>query len=180
VHRHVTHASLGPSEYTIQNGILIGSTIFAQLTAVSSGMPEYAFPLKLSLHMGSSGPLSTTWFLEPTRTHNPNGITICSAVFAQITAERPYALQRAALSPLKMAPSHRGSGPHLICGTLGPYEPTTQTASGSVQSFLQSSWMWQTDRWTDHDTRSVTTVVGPTAMRPKMGHMTLTTPLWGG
>ena len=35
-----------------------------------------------------------------------------------------------------MAPSHRGSGPHLICGTLGPYEPTTQTASGSVQPFL--------------------------------------------
>ena len=129
---------------------------------------------------GHLDPLSTTWFLEPTRTHNPNGISIWSAVFAQITAERPYALQREALSPLKMAPSHNGSGPHLICGTLCRYQPTTQTASGSVQSFLQSSWMWQTDRWTDHATRFVTTVVGPTAMRPKMGHMTLTTPLWGG
>ena len=45
--------------------------------------------------------------------------------------------------PLKIAPSHGGSGPHLIHGSLGP--PETQRASRSVQQFLQVSRLWQTD-----------------------------------
>jgi len=34
---------------------------------------------------------SSTWFLEPTRAHNPNGISIGSAVFAGLTTvtDRP-------------------------------------------------------------------------------------------
>jgi len=47
--------------------------------------------------------------------------------------------------PLKIAPSHAGSGPHLMCGSLGPPESTTQRASRSVQLFLQGSRSWQTD-----------------------------------
>jgi len=47
--------------------------------------------------------------------HNPNGILIGSAVFAQTTVECPYTLQWDAYSPPKFAPSHGGgSGPHLI------------------------------------------------------------------
>jgi len=53
-------------------------------------------------------------FLWPTWIHNPNGKLIGSAVFAQITAECPYTLQCDAPFPPKIAPSHRGSGPHLI------------------------------------------------------------------
>jgi len=65
--------------------------------------------------MGESGHLhvSNTSFLGSTLVLNPNGISIGSAVFAQLTADRPYNLQWAAL-PLKIAPSHQGSGPHLI------------------------------------------------------------------
>jgi len=37
-------------------------------------------------HWGS-GPSSNLWFPGPLRVHNPNGITIGSAVFAQMTAE---------------------------------------------------------------------------------------------
>jgi len=45
-----------------------------------------------------------------TRVHNPNSKSISSATFAQLTAESPYTLQWAPLSP-KIAPSHGGSGP---------------------------------------------------------------------
>jgi len=41
-------------------------------------------PKKLPFRMGSR-PSSNTWFLGPTRVHNPNGISIRSAVFAGIT-----------------------------------------------------------------------------------------------
>ena len=40
------------------------------------------------------------------------------------------------------------SEPLLIHGSLGPLESTTQTASWSVQPFLQGSRSWQTDRQT--------------------------------
>ena len=56
--------------------------------------------------------------------------------------------------------------PHLIRGSLGPTESSTQTASRSVQPFVQSSLVWQTDR----QTRSVTIgriYLHSTAMRPK-------------
>jgi len=43
-------------------------------------------PLKLSL------PLLHTWFLGPTRILNPNGISIGSAFFAQLTSACPYTL----------------------------------------------------------------------------------------
>jgi len=51
--------------------------------------------------------------------------------------------------PLKIAPSHEGSGSHLIHGSLGLLESTTQTASRSVSPFLNGSRSWQTDRPTD-------------------------------
>jgi len=78
---------------------------------------------------------SNSWFLKPDRTDNPNGITIGSAVFAQVTTECPYTLQWAPLSP-KIAHSHGESGPHLTRNSFGPSEPTNQMASLSVQPFL--------------------------------------------
>jgi len=65
---------------------------------------------------------------------------------AQLTAEFPYTLQWAIPSPLKIAPSHEASRPHLIYVFLGPPEFSTQTASRSVQLFLQCSLL--TDRQT--------------------------------
>jgi len=58
-----------------------------------------------------------------TRVHNPNVKLIGSAVFAQLTAESPYTLQWAPLSPKFLV----GSRPHLIYGSLGQSEPTTLT-----------------------------------------------------
>ena len=52
---------------------------------------------------------------------------------------------------------------------LGQSEPTTQTTSLLVQPFLQGSLVWQTDRPTDHTTRSLkigNICVRNTAMRP--------------
>jgi len=43
-------------------------------------------------------PPSNKCFLGTTQVHNPNGISIGSAVFAQLTADCPYTSQRAVLS----------------------------------------------------------------------------------
>jgi len=52
-------------------------------------------------------PPFNTWFLKLTQAHNPNGISIGSAVFAQLTSEcrRAY---RGMTFPLKIAPFHEG------------------------------------------------------------------------
>jgi len=62
---------------------------------------------------------------------------------------------RACPSP-NIASSHGESGPHLIIrGSLSPPGSTTQTASRSVQPFLQLGITTVTDRPTDLTTRSV-------------------------
>jgi len=78
-------------------------------------------------------PLSNTWFLGPTQVHIPNGISISSAIFAQLTADGPCSLQRATPLPLKIAPSQRGIWTHLIHGSLGPPESTSK----SLQRFCR-------------------------------------------
>jgi len=90
-------------------------------------------------HMG--GHIGTTWqirlnlcFLRPTPVHNPNGKWIGSAVSAQLTAERPYTLQLATLSP-KLPLLVRDLDHHLIHDSLSQTEPTNRTASLSVQVF---------------------------------------------
>jgi len=52
-------------------------------------------------------------FHRPTRVNNPNGKSIGSTVSVQLTAENPYTLQWATLSP-QNAPSYGGSWSHLI------------------------------------------------------------------
>jgi len=54
---------------------------------------------------------TTTCFLGPIWVHTPNGISISSAVFAQLMAEGSYTLQRAIPIPLNIALVHGGSGP---------------------------------------------------------------------
>jgi len=78
--------------------------------------------------VGSEEP-SNTWFLGSTQILNPNGISIRSAVFAQMTVEYAYTLQWAAPPP-QIAPSHkRHVDCYLIHGSLGPPESSIQTAS---------------------------------------------------
>jgi len=66
-------------------------------------------------------------------------------------------------------PFHGDLDLHLMCGSLDPSEFSTQTASWSVEPFLQGSLVWQTDRPTDHASRSVTIgriYVRTTTIRP--------------
>jgi len=70
------------------------------------------------------------------RVLNPKGISIWSAVSAQLTIECPYTLQWIAPSPLKTAHSPGDLDRHLIYGSFGLPESSTQTASQSVQPFF--------------------------------------------
>jgi len=62
---------------------------------------------KIAPSHGRSGP-HLTRFLGPIRAHKTNGISIGSAIFAQMTAECPCTLQWDAPSPLTIVPSHEG------------------------------------------------------------------------
>jgi len=77
-----------------------------------------------------------TCFRGPTGDQIPNSISIGSAV---CTAHHRVSLYftMGHSSPLKIAPSHGDLDSHLIYMFLGPTESSTQTASWSVQPFLQ-------------------------------------------
>jgi len=64
-------------------------------------------PRKLLLPLGGSTPLCNTWFLGATRVFIQNGISIGSAVFAQLTVECPITLQWASTFSQKIAPFRR-------------------------------------------------------------------------
>jgi len=81
-------------------------------------------------HQCASPP--NTSFLGPNQVHNPNGISIGSAIFAQLTAE----CHRACLGmscPLKIAPRMGQSEPNLVHGSWGPTCTYPQMASRLVQ-----------------------------------------------
>jgi len=51
---------------------------------------------------------ANSWFPCPTRLSIPSCILICTAIFAQLTAQSPYTLQWAAIFPLRIILSHVG------------------------------------------------------------------------
>ena len=88
---------------------------------------QWALPKNCPYHGGSGRHLTHDSLGPSEPATRPNGIFIGSAVFAQITAECPYALQWDASFPLKITP-FRGdpdSGPHLIHG-LDQLESSTK------------------------------------------------------
>jgi len=94
------------------------------------------FPPNCPFSWGGSGPPSISWFLEADRAHSPNCITIITAIFAQVIAECPYTLQwDAPFRPQNCSFPWGNLDPHLIRGSLGPPESSTQMASWSVQPF---------------------------------------------
>jgi len=104
---------------------------------------------KIAPSNGVSGRLSNTWFLGPIRAHNVNDISIGSAVFAQMTAECPNALQWDASLPLKIAfsmgggiwtPSNTWSGPTRVHNLNGI------SIASAVFAGLTSVTDQQTDR----------------------------------
>jgi len=63
---------------------------------------------------------TNTCFLGPPESTTQNGISIGSAVFAQLTIQRTYTLQRSALSSLKIASSHGVFAPPCNTCFLAP------------------------------------------------------------
>jgi len=82
------------------------------ICAQSSDMLEHALPPKIAPSHGCVWPPSNTRFIEPSRVHNPNSISVGSAVFAQLTRDCRRTF-RGMFFPLKIAPSHRRSEPPL-------------------------------------------------------------------
>ena len=106
---------------------------------------------------------SNTCFLGSTRVQIPNCIWICSAVFAQLTAERPCTLQWAAPSPSKLSGSPSNT---WFLGPTGVHNPN----GFSIRSAIFAGLTSVTDRPTDRATRSITVVhiyVCSTVMQPK-------------
>jgi len=145
-------SSLGPPDSTSQNGISIGSAVFAQLTTESPYTLQWtSLSPKIALFHGGSGP--TISHLIHDSLGPSESITQTASRSVQPVLHKwpqcPYTLQWATPSPIKIAPSHAGCRPHLTHGSFGPPEFSTQTLSRLVQPFLQGSVEWQTDRQTD-------------------------------
>ena len=146
----------GPTQIHTLNGISTGSAVFAQLMVECPYTLQWdaPFPSKLPVRMEDIHPPANTCFLRPTPLRIPNGISIGSAVFAQLTAASPYTLQWAAPFPLKIAHVHGGRRPGLIHGCLGPPESTSSTMRPAVQLFSARLTI-VTDRQTDRPRYSV-------------------------
>jgi len=97
---------------------------------VWSGMPGHVHSPNNCPFAWGSGPHLIHASLGP-----PESITQTASrsvqPFMQFTSECRQAC-RGMSFPLKIAPPHGGSGPHLIHDSLGPSKPITQRASRSV------------------------------------------------
>jgi len=107
----------------------IGSAIFAQHTAVSLGMPRHVLSPNNCLFACRISASSNTCFLGPNLVHNPNDLSIGSAVFAQLSQKIPTFYNGHPFS--KNFPFRWGIWAHL----MGPYKPTTQTALDPFSRF---------------------------------------------
>jgi len=83
--------------YRYNIGIIIIITIII-ITSGQSNLEKTTSPPHMDSSVVFAGlrqcaPSSNTCFLGPTRVHVPNDISICSAIFAQLTVEDPNTLQ---------------------------------------------------------------------------------------
>jgi len=101
-----------------------------------------------------SRPSSNTRFLGPIPVHNPNGISIGSAVFAQLTVEYAYTLQWDTLYP-KNCPFPWGIWTQSNIWLLGSTR-VLDLNDISIASVVFAGLSSVIDRQTDHATRSVT------------------------
>ena len=96
--------------------------------------------LKIAPLCAGSAPISNTQFSQTTLFSNLNGMSIGSAVFAQLTAldSLYFTMGRPFATPSKLSCPMGVSRPHLMYSFLDPLESTSKTASRSVQLFLHS------------------------------------------
>ena len=119
---------------------------FAQLTLLPNPQnPMFYNAFQLARHPRSVLPMMGIYTHCNTRSlDSPNSAyqTASRSVqpFLHSSRQRVAILQNGPpIFLLKNAPSHGGSGPHLIHGSLGQPESSTETASRSVQPLLQGS-----------------------------------------
>ena len=115
-------------------------------------------PLKLPISLRGSGPPPNTWFLGPTRVHNPNSILIASAFFVCLTlvftethtdrqthrplyidSNRPHTMQPNNVQKCKSIPLPAWSlelGRHSLCRNL---YPVSECSAGSKRFHSQVS-----------------------------------------
>jgi len=96
---------------------------------------------------GANVPPCYTCFLRLIRVHNPNGISIGSVIFAQLTADSPYTLQRAPLS-IKDCPFPWGIWTPSNTWFLGPSRVLNPNGI-SIGSAVLAGLTTMTDRPTD-------------------------------
>ena len=109
------------------------------------------FP-KIAPSHGESGLPCKIQFLGPIQAHRPNSISIGSAVFAQMTAECPYALQGEAPFPFKITPFPWGIW--TLSNTWFPGPTRVLNPNGiSIGSAILAGLTSVTDRQTDRQTR---------------------------
>ena len=112
-----------PARIFVQNGISIGSAVFAQLTVERPIPLQWAarFLQTLALPLGGSGPPPNTWYLGLTRIIAPNGISIGSAFLhtSQILCctRRCQCGRKPQNSPFPLGFRHPAAGgpSHVIC-----------------------------------------------------------------
>jgi len=105
-----------------------------------------------------SGPPWNTWFLGSMRAQKPNGTSIGSASFAQMTTECSYTLQWFASFPLKIVPSHWAIWTPCNTWFLGLTRvliPNGISIASAVFAGLTSVTDLETDRQTDEPRYSV-------------------------
>ena len=145
---HLLHASLGLPESTLHAALWSVQPFFAELKAVSRYTLQQATPFspwKLPLPTGDLNPHPIHGSLgspEPQHKRHLDWFNcFCTAhgrASLYFTMGRPL--------PSKLPLSTGVSGHHVIHSSVDSKESSTQTASQSVELFLQGSLLWQTDR----------------------------------
>ena len=146
---HLIHAALAHSSPQPERHLDQFSHFCTTHDSVIGHARACPFLWKLHLCMEQSRPHLNTWFLGPTWILNPNSTSVSSAIFYS-SQQRVPILYKGPPFPSKLPLPMGGSGPPSNTWFLGQPESWTQTASRSVQPFLQGSLLWQTDRLTDH------------------------------
>jgi len=115
--------------YIVSSRIIL-SDIYVKGRSVKKLLPELSARARFN-RIRQVAPMcipSNTWFFWPIRLSIPNGISIGSAVFAQLAADDPYTSLAVPFAPSKLPRSMGDLDDRLMHASLGPPESTSRTA----------------------------------------------------
>jgi len=136
---HVTHASFGlPKSITQTASLSVQSILHSSQQSVVGHARTCPFHLNCPFAWGAGHPL--TRFYGFSWVHNPNGISISSAVFAQLTSDCHHASCGMPF-PSKLPLPKRDLDTYPICGSL---VHLTQHPKKHRDRFSRFSSSWQT------------------------------------